>query len=82
MEEVNIKIHKKDIDKISENKEEWSILRVEKMTSKSQLLTYKEAVCMAKSIAGVTGDSDFLVYVNSDNTEEVFNFEELKSIEK
>ena len=82
MEEVNIKIHKKDIDRISENKEESSVLRVEKMTSESQLLTYKEAVCMAKSIAGVTDDTDFLVYVNSDNTEEVLNFEEFKNIEK
>ena len=82
MEKINIKIHKKDIDRISENKEEWSILRVEKMSSESQLLTYKEAVYMAKSIAKVTGDTNFLVYVNSDNTEEVLNFEEFKNIEK
>ena len=82
MEEVNIKIHKKDIDRVSENKEEWSILRVEKMSSESQLLTYKEAVHMAKSIAKVTGDTNFLVYVNSDNTEEVLNFEEFKKIEE
>lgn len=80
MEEINIKIHKKDIDRISENKEEWSILRVEKMSSK--LLTYEEAMYAAKSIAKVTGDTDFLIYVNSDNTEEVLSFEEFKNIEK
>ena len=82
MEEINIKIHKKDMDKISENKEEWGVLRVEKMSSESQLLTYEEAVHMAKSIAKVTDDTDFLVYINSDNTEEVLNFEEFNNIEK
>ena len=82
MEEVNIKLHKKDIDRISENKEEWSLLRVEKMSSESQLLTYKEAVYAALLIAEVTGNTDFLVYVNSDNTEEVLNFEEFKKIEE
>ena len=82
MEEVNIRIYEKDIDKISKNKEEWSVLRVEKMSSKSKLLTYEEAVYAANSIAKVTGDTDFLVYVNSDNTEEVLNFKEFKSIEK
>ena len=82
MEEINIKIYKKDIDKISENKEEWGVLRVEKMSSESQLLTYEEAVYMAKSIAKVTGDTNFLVYVNSDNTEEVLSFEEFKQIEE
>ena len=82
MEEINIKIHKNDLDRISENKEEWSLFRVEKVSSESEILTYKEAVYMAKSIAKVTGDTNFLVYVNSDNTEEVLNFEEFKNIEK
>ena len=82
MGEINIKLHKKDIDRISENKEEWSLLRVEKMSSESQLLTYKEAVYAALLIAEVTGNTDFLVYVNSDNTEEVLNFEEFKKIEE
>ena len=82
MEEINIKIHKNDTDRISENKEEWSVLRVERVSSKSHLLTYKEAVCMAKLVSKIAGNTDFLIYVNSDNTEEVLNFEEFKNVEK
>ena len=82
MEEINIKIHKNDIDRISENKEEWSLFRVEKVSSESELLTYKEAVCMAKLVSKIAGNTNFLVCVNSNNTEEVLNFEEFKKIEK
>ena len=82
MEKINIKIHKNDIDRISENKEEWSLFRVEKVSSESELLTYKEAVYMAKLVSKIAGNTDFLVCVSSNNTEEVLNFEEFKNIEK
>jgi hypothetical protein len=82
MEEINIKIHKNDIDKISENKEEWSLFRIEKVSSESALLTYNEAMCMAKLVSKIAGNNNFLVCVNSNNTEEVLNFEEFKNIEK
>lgn len=36
---------------------------------------------MAELAAIIAGNTDFLVYVNSDNTEELLNFEEFKNIE-